>query len=412
MPLAHAPLTIAVTGQYIIDTPAEHSAGTVTLITSGLTANCSIIPKYRPTGTGTTLLTAVPYTNLNTDASVAAGTPITVDGSYRLDFAGPEIILDATVTSGSASIYQWTVEGGSGSGSGGGGGGVGGAITSIDLGVKADAAVIDYTASASLIALTKGISEVLQGTGAGAVVPVKQQDGSGNVQPAGDVPGRALFVQAQGEIVDGSSATGVSSLIAGGIDSSGNARTFQNILLNSAPTSTSQYGLVTYSQVAAVGSANAVHAIGSGQNLGDGGNGSNYLAVVEGQFNGTSFDRRYGNVAITTLASAARTTTQTSADLINYNGRFLHVILNVTSAGTGSITLTINGKDGASSTYYPLLVGAAVTTNSQNIYRVGVGLTSAANSVANDFVPRTFQLIVTANNANTMTYSLGYNLLN
>lgn len=110
--------------------------------------------------------------------------------------------------------------------------------------------------------------------------------------------------------------------------------------------------------------------------------------------------------------SASRTTTQTSADLVNAGGSdALHVILDVTVPGTGSVTLSINGKDPASGKYYALLTGAAVTTTTTNVYRVGLGITVAANSAANDMVPQTMQIVVTANNANPVTYSVGYNLL-
>lgn len=136
----------------------------------------------------------------------------------------------------------------------------------------------------------------------------------------------------------------------------------------------------------------------------------NIVAESEVLWNGTNFDRARANIASTLLASAAQTVTQTSADQLNVNGHALHVILNATAIGTGSVTVTINAKDVASGQYYPLLVGAPIVTNSMNVYRVGPALTAAANATANDWVPRLFQIVVTANNANPVTYSLGYNL--
>jgi len=127
-------------------------------------------------------------------------------------------------------------------------------------------------------------------------------------------------------------------------------------------------------------------------------------------WNNVSFDRMRANLGVTLYSSAAQTTTITSSDQLNVNGHFLHVILNVTSAGTGSVTLSINGKDPASGVYYPLLTGSAVTANSTNVYRIGPALAAVANTSADDIVPRVFQVVVTANNANPMTYSLGYNL--
>jgi hypothetical protein len=118
------------------------------------------------------------------------------------------------------------------------------------------------------------------------------------------------------------------------------------------------------------------------------------------------------NRAVALMPSAAQTTTQTSADQANPNGLMLQVILDLTvnAGGLGSITLTIQGKDPASGKYYTLLAGAAVTAVSTVVYRVGPSLTAAANAVANDFVPAVFRIVVTANNANPVTYSVGYNL--
>ena len=61
--------------------------------------------------------------------------------------------------------------------------------------------------------------------------------------------------------------------------------------------------------------------------------------------------------------------------------------------------------------YYPLLVGAAVVTNVTNVYKVGRALTAASNAVANSGIPQTVQIVVTANNANAATYSVGMNLI-
>lgn len=129
-------------------------------------------------------------------------------------------------------------------------------------------------------------------------------------------------------------------------------------------------------------------------------------------FNGTTFDRWRNNIDVTLLASAARTTTQTSADIITYNLSGITVIVDVTSAGTGSITMTINGKDPASGKYYPLLTGAAIVSNSTNVYRFQPALPVTANKDSPGYLPRVIQIVITANNANSVTYSVGYTLHN
>jgi hypothetical protein len=114
---------------------------------------------------------------------------------------------------------------------------------------------------------------------------------------------------------------------------------------------------------------------------------------------------------LTLLASAAQTTTQTLADQSNPAARGVRVVLDMTTVGTGSVTLEIDAKDVASGKYMVLLTGAAVTTNSTNVYIVHPDLTAAANSIAKDILPRTWRVKVTANNANSATYSVGASYL-
>jgi hypothetical protein len=114
--------------------------------------------------------------------------------------------------------------------------------------------------------------------------------------------------------------------------------------------------------------------------------------------------------SIPLFPSAARTTTITSPDLINQGCDFMDVIMDTTAFGSGSVTLTINGKDPASGKYYLILSGAAVVSVVTNVYHIGPGLTAAANVTANSSVPEVFQIVCTANNSNTQTYSVGVNL--
>lgn len=118
-----------------------------------------------------------------------------------------------------------------------------------------------------------------------------------------------------------------------------------------------------------------------------------------------------GTVDVSVLTSAARTTTQTQADQINPYARGIAVTLDMTVVGTGSVTVSIQGKDVVSGKYVTLLAGAAITTNSTNTYRVYPGLTAVANATASDSLWRTWRVLVTANNANSATYSVGAALL-
>ena len=124
-------------------------------------------------------------------------------------------------------------------------------------------------------------------------------------------------------------------------------------------------------------------------------------------------DWSFGPVPETTiLTSAARTTTQTGADQTNNNGRGLKVVLDMTNVAAGpDVTLTIDAKDPTSGKYYNLLTGASVTTVSTNVYTVYPGLTPVANKTVSDVLPRTWRVVVTANNANSATYSVGMSYL-
>lgn len=130
-------------------------------------------------------------------------------------------------------------------------------------------------------------------------------------------------------------------------------------------------------------------------------------------FNGTTWDRRRANRNDTILASAARTATHNTADLVNHNGRSLHLVIDTTAiAATPSVVFTIQGKDEVSGQYYTILASAAITSVSTVILRVGPGLTAAANLVANDVLPRTWRVLVTHGDADSITYSVGAAIIN
>lgn len=111
------------------------------------------------------------------------------------------------------------------------------------------------------------------------------------------------------------------------------------------------------------------------------------------------------------LASASRTTTQTQDEQANYAYRGIRVVLDMTTPGTGSVTLSIQSKDRTSGEWHTLLVGAAVTTDTTNVYQVFPGAPATANVSANAYLGASWRLLVTANNANAAVYSVGYELL-
>jgi len=108
---------------------------------------------------------------------------------------------------------------------------------------------------------------------------------------------------------------------------------------------------------------------------------------------------------------AGATTNQTGADMTSPAARGIKVVVVTTVIGTGSITVTIQGKDKASGTYYVILASAAITTNATTILSVYPGAPVTANVSANDALPATWRILVTANNANPASYTVGFSTL-
>lgn len=112
-------------------------------------------------------------------------------------------------------------------------------------------------------------------------------------------------------------------------------------------------------------------------------------------FNNTSWDRARGNVdtgALVTHTAASAGTT--SADQVNYNGRGLKLVIDVTAiTGTSpTLTVTIQGKDTASGKYYTLLASAALTATGTTVLEVYPGVGVTANVSASTTLPRTWRV--------------------
>ena len=115
----------------------------------------------------------------------------------------------------------------------------------------------------------------------------------------------------------------------------------------------------------------------------------------------------------TALASAARTASVNSPDLQNPDSVGVIVVIDTTLVpGTAPSTVfTIEGLDGASGKYYTVLASVAITAVGTVILRAYPGLTAAANVDASAVVPSTWRVKAVHGNANSVTYSVGYNLV-
>lgn len=116
------------------------------------------------------------------------------------------------------------------------------------------------------------------------------------------------------------------------------------------------------------------------------------------------------------INAVAATTSQNTPDFFAQHFKGITVILNVTNAGTGSIFVSVQGKDSVSNNYWNLIAGSAVnniTTNGTYVYTLYPGInqalpagTNQALSQASTILPAQFRILVTANNANPMTYTV------
>lgn len=108
------------------------------------------------------------------------------------------------------------------------------------------------------------------------------------------------------------------------------------------------------------------------------------------------------------LASAARTATTASEDVTHADVIGGHFIVDVTAAGTGTLTVTVQGKDPISGNYYTILASAALAATGTTPLRVFPGATAAANTVANDALPHTFRVNAAKSDGSSWTFSVSF----
>lgn len=114
-----------------------------------------------------------------------------------------------------------------------------------------------------------------------------------------------------------------------------------------------------------------------------------------------------GTLDFVYLASAARTATPTVDDVVVPYGKTLTVIIDVTAVtATPSVVPTIRGvTDGG--IVYDVLTGAAITgTGDDRVLRVGDGVADVANLGTSIPLPKTFRVVFTHADADSITYSV------
>lgn len=117
---------------------------------------------------------------------------------------------------------------------------------------------------------------------------------------------------------------------------------------------------------------------------------------------------------LTLFPSVARALAQAyvSDDQQNLQHRGGHFIIDVTTiAATPSVVFKVQGKVPGTSTYYDILVSAAITATGTTVLKVHPGFLAVANTVANDILPRTWRVIATHGDTDSITYSVTASLL-
>jgi hypothetical protein len=134
---------------------------------------------------------------------------------------------------------------------------------------------------------------------------------------------------------------------------------------------------------------------------GPGGAGTAFVLQTAGSlYNGTSYDRQRNNNEPSVLASAARTTSANSADLVNYNARGVRLFLDVSaqSGTTPTLDVKVQVKDSVSGLYVDL-PGAAFAQNigtvQTKILDIYPGLAAATGAAVNEMLSRTWRVVAT-----------------
>lgn len=97
-----------------------------------------------------------------------------------------------------------------------------------------------------------------------------------------------------------------------------------------------------------------------------------------------------------TLVTTATAQTVHGPDIVNLWGSSAKFFVNISAAsGTNpTTTVTIEGKDSVSGTYYTILASSALAAVTSQLLAVGPGITVASNKSVADFMPAIFRITV------------------
>lgn len=136
--------------------------------------------------------------------------------------------------------------------------------------------------------------------------------------------------------------------------------------------------------------------------------------VLAKLYNESTYDDARGNTEFTVLASAARTATTNSNDIVNYNSRGLIIFFNVTAVpGVDTVAIRLELKDPVSGAYKLQFSGAAQVAAGLTTYYCYPGASDSGQFTARISAPlsRTSRIQVVHSGAGAFTYSVGGILL-
>ena len=119
------------------------------------------------------------------------------------------------------------------------------------------------------------------------------------------------------------------------------------------------------------------------------------------------------NQAFTALTFTALSTSVNGDDLDNLSSSSGNMIVDITAiTGTSpTLTVTLQGKDPASGKYYDIIASAALTATGTTMIKIMPGGQIAANTSANNGIPKVFRVIAAAGGTTpSITGTVGINL--
>ena len=138
------------------------------------------------------------------------------------------------------------------------------------------------------------------------------------------------------------------------------------------------------------------------------------------RWNESAWERERGNTEGTAMSNAIRTgATANGSDIINYNHRGAHVVLNYSTGGTSNlIMMNVQGKDPLTGVYYNIVSTVTLSATGSAAYMIYPGVTAAAAAAvvssggANGVIPRTWRVqVVQSGTSLTANFGVGYSMI-